>query len=232
MEVTVEVAADGSHCVELAADATAADLLRAVGFSPLEATVLVDGRPIPNDAPVEAEAVTVLRLVAGGCRPPRDRGRHGPGPGVESIDDRPTPPAGVQGRTVGQTTDVEGRVAGLTIRTGRETDHSTVMAILQAALLEVTTEQVREGETLVATADGRVIGALVLDGAAIVAIAVRPGRRDAGVGSALVMAAAERRTRLVADFDDHIRPFYAGLGFRIRPGDVPGRLHGVLESSR
>lgn len=46
--------------------ATYADLLAAVDLRPAEATVLVDDRPVPEDAEVEAETVQVLRLVAGG----------------------------------------------------------------------------------------------------------------------------------------------------------------------
>lgn len=65
MRVTVSVVGDEDH--ELAVeDATYGDLLAAVDLSPQEATVLVDGRPVPEDAPVEAERVEVLRLIQGG----------------------------------------------------------------------------------------------------------------------------------------------------------------------
>lgn len=65
MRVTVSVVGDEDH--ELAVeDATYGDLLVAVDLSPQEATVLVDGRPVPEDAPVEAERVEVLRLIQGG----------------------------------------------------------------------------------------------------------------------------------------------------------------------
>lgn len=74
--VTVSIAGEGDHEVDLEAiggdalsgpDApTYADLLSAVELSPHEASVLVEGRPVPDDRPVEAEHVTVLRLIKGG----------------------------------------------------------------------------------------------------------------------------------------------------------------------
>lgn len=74
--VTVEVAGEGDREVDLDAvgsdtvsDAetpTYADLLSAVDLSPHEASVLVEGRPVPEDRPIEAERVTVLRLIKGG----------------------------------------------------------------------------------------------------------------------------------------------------------------------
>ncbi|MGQ3412817.1 ubiquitin-like small modifier protein SAMP2 [Natrinema sp. LN54] len=45
---------------------TYADLLREVDLSPHEVSVLVDGRPVPEDQPVESDYVTVLRLIKGG----------------------------------------------------------------------------------------------------------------------------------------------------------------------
>lgn len=66
MEVAVAVAGEEPERVELPADATYADLLAAVDRSQHEAAVLVDGRPVPADAPVEASAVEVLELVKGG----------------------------------------------------------------------------------------------------------------------------------------------------------------------
>ena len=67
MRVTVSVA--GSEDREVAVDgedATYADLLSAVDLSPQEAAVLVDGRPVPEDAPVATERVEVVRLIQGG----------------------------------------------------------------------------------------------------------------------------------------------------------------------
>jgi sulfur carrier protein len=66
MQVTVDVKGEAETDVEAATDATYADLLDAVDLSPHEVTVLVDGRPVPEDQPVTTEHVTVLRLVKGG----------------------------------------------------------------------------------------------------------------------------------------------------------------------
>lgn len=66
MHVTVDIAGEEPRECDLPADATYADLLRAVDLGPHEASVLVDGRPVPEDAPVQAEEVRVLRLVQGG----------------------------------------------------------------------------------------------------------------------------------------------------------------------
>jgi sulfur carrier protein len=71
MELTVDVVGEGSREVDLAPEATYADLVRAVGYSVHEVTVLVDGRPVPEDQPVDAGGdgdsdIRVLRLVKGG----------------------------------------------------------------------------------------------------------------------------------------------------------------------
>lgn len=68
MERTVTVAVVGGEAREVAVgpDATYADLLDAVDLNPQEATALVDDRPVPEDAPVDADRVRVLRLIRGG----------------------------------------------------------------------------------------------------------------------------------------------------------------------
>lgn len=66
MNVTVEVVGEGSHDVDADADATYADLVRAVDLNVNEVSVLVDGSPVPEDQPVETEQITVLRLIQGG----------------------------------------------------------------------------------------------------------------------------------------------------------------------
>lgn len=66
MEVTVDVKGGQTEVIKTDKTTTYADLLAAVDLSPQEAAVLVDGRPVPEDNPVSAEKVTVLRLVAGG----------------------------------------------------------------------------------------------------------------------------------------------------------------------
>ena len=62
--VTVEVVGGETH--EIDGGETYGDLLAAVGLNPHEATVLVDGRPVPEDSTVETESVRVLRLIKGG----------------------------------------------------------------------------------------------------------------------------------------------------------------------
>lgn len=65
MDVTVEVVGGDTH--QLSVDSpTYADLLAEIELSPHESTVLVDGRPVPEDQPVAADRVQVLRLIMGG----------------------------------------------------------------------------------------------------------------------------------------------------------------------
>jgi sulfur carrier protein len=67
VRVTLEVVGGSEHELELE-DATYGDLLGEIGLSPNEVAVLVDGRPVPEDQPVDADRARVLRLVAGGVR--------------------------------------------------------------------------------------------------------------------------------------------------------------------
>lgn len=66
MRVTCEVVAGDTHQLDLPDDAVYGDVIRAVGLSEHEAAVLVDDSPVPEDAPVEAGTVRLLRLVQGG----------------------------------------------------------------------------------------------------------------------------------------------------------------------
>ena len=66
MRVTVTVVGEATHDVDVDADATYADLARAVGYSPHEVSVLVDDTPVPADQPVDADRVRVLRSIKGG----------------------------------------------------------------------------------------------------------------------------------------------------------------------
>ncbi|WP_255190585.1 ubiquitin-like small modifier protein SAMP2 [Natronobeatus ordinarius] len=72
MRVTVDVKGEGTYEVDLedrvgnGEEPTYADLLTDVELSPHEVSVLVDGRPVPEDQPVEVDHVTVLRLIKGG----------------------------------------------------------------------------------------------------------------------------------------------------------------------
>jgi len=67
MDVTVEVVGAETHEVAVDPGATYADLLAPLPYTRHEVTVLVDDRPVPEDADVgDVDRVRVLRLVAGG----------------------------------------------------------------------------------------------------------------------------------------------------------------------
>jgi sulfur carrier protein len=67
MDVTAEVVGEEVYDLSLEGSTpTYADLLAELDLSPHEASVLVDGRPVPEDRPVEAEHVRVVRLIKGG----------------------------------------------------------------------------------------------------------------------------------------------------------------------
>jgi sulfur carrier protein ThiS len=130
---------------------------------------------------------------------------------------------------------VKGGAAERAIRVGHAApdDHLDVMRVLDGAMLAVGAETVREriasGAVLVATIDGRTVGALVRDGDRVTAVATRRRWRDRGVGTALVSAAADRRERLVAEFDPDVRPFYESLGFEVVETEgADDRLRGRL----
>lgn len=121
----------------------------------------------------------------------------------------------------------------LRARPATESERVAVANVIDGAALELPDAVLREAITtesaLVAVtreAD-RVLGALVLDGDRIRAVAVRRNRRDQGIGTRLVEAAAECRDRLVAECDERVRPFWASLGFVIESTDDPGRFVGV-----
>jgi len=111
------------------------------------------------------------------------------------------------------------------VRTGEPSEVPEVMGILDAAMLDISPETVRsvtdsgvDGAVLLAAEEGRILGALVLVGREIEAVAVRPKRRGQGIGTALVGVASGRGGgRLVAAFDAGLRPFYEGLGFEVAP---------------
>ncbi|RLM96427.1 GNAT family N-acetyltransferase [Haloarcula sp. Atlit-7R] len=116
------------------------------------------------------------------------------------------------------------------VREATEADLPAVMNVLDGAALEIDVATVRGGierdGTLVAvsgdgetTTSDRVLGALVLDGDRVAAVAVRRRRRGQGIGTRLVEAALDRRDRLIAEFDADVRPFYERLGFDVEPLD-------------
>ena len=66
MRVTVSVVGEDTHEVDVADGDTYADLLGDLEYSPHQVSVLVDGRPVPEDQRVDADRIEVLRLVKGG----------------------------------------------------------------------------------------------------------------------------------------------------------------------
>ncbi|ERH09265.1 MAG: acetyltransferase (GNAT) family [halophilic archaeon J07HX64] len=106
-----------------------------------------------------------------------------------------------------------------------------MLTVLDGALLAVEFGSLRRaveaGNVLVAVSTaGTVLGVLVLDGEEITAIAVRRRRRDQGIGTALVKAAAGRCERLYAEFDGRVAAFWRSLGFDTEPLAAPDRFRG------
>lgn len=119
------------------------------------------------------------------------------------------------------------------VRPATESEHAAVANVIDGAALELADDVLRAAieteSALVAVTgeDDRVLGALVLDGVRILAVAVRPNRRGQGIGTRLVTAAAERRDRLVAECEESVRPFWDSLEFAIESADESGRFVGV-----
>lgn len=138
------------------------------------------------------------------------------------------------------------------IRTGTPEDLPAVLNVLDGGGLQTSAEEIRQGlergEVFVATgsSSGTIVGAMVLDGEVIRAIAVRPARRSQGIGTALVEAGgANRRKRLaearvdsretlVATFHESVAPFWQSLEFDCERIDGTDRYRGVrsLETDR
>lgn len=120
------------------------------------------------------------------------------------------------------------------VRPANADDAPAVIAILDAAMLAFDRsgidDRIRQDDVFVAERAGEVVGALVLEGERVTAIAVRPYARDEGRGRALIEAALSDRGRLTAGCDAQQRPFYEAVGFELeqRPD---GRWEGVLEAS-
>ena len=119
-----------------------------------------------------------------------------------------------------------------------------VRNVLDGAALQVERslpDVIAEQAVLVAVSEREtVLGALVLSGREITAVAVRPGRRGQGIGTRLVDAARTHdsplgdaarahNSPLVAEFDSTVADFWRAVGFRCEPlhGD---RLRGELLS--
>lgn len=134
-----------------------------------------------------------------------------------------------------------GRDTPPAVRPATEADLVAVMRLLDAAVLEadasVVSDRIDDDAVLVALADSRIVGTLVLDDSHVDAIAVQQERRGRGIGTELVEAAAASVDgALTAEFDDTVRPFYASLGFDIetKAGEQSesDRLSGRLRGTR
>jgi GNAT superfamily N-acetyltransferase len=114
-------------------------------------------------------------------------------------------------------------------RTATADDLPSIMNVIDGAFLAIDASTVRARipqSVLVAVDDDGVLGALVLNGNHIDAVAVRRNRREQGIGRALVEAASERRGRLTASFRPEVSLFYESLGFEIEQTSET-RCHGV-----
>lgn len=118
-----------------------------------------------------------------------------------------------------------------------------VLNVIDNALLEVATPRVRtaieDGDVLVARdrdgdhqAKGGILGALVVEGNEITAVAVRRRRRNAGIGAQLVGKATELRPQLCAQFDARVRPFWESFDCDIEPVTGSERFRAVFECRR
>jgi ribosomal protein S18 acetylase RimI-like enzyme len=140
------------------------------------------------------------------------------------------------------------------IRTAILDQYTEVLSILTAAALQTDAERIRtaiQRDTVLVALSAPVeqagqsgesspqptqrvlpvLGVLVLEETEITAIAVRPNRRGQGIGSALVTEALRSRTRLVAEFDPSVRPFWESLEFEISQIGGTDRLRGTKHST-
>ncbi len=120
------------------------------------------------------------------------------------------------------------------VQEATQEDLPAVMTVFDSAMLETDADTVSEaidrGDVLLAVRENRILGACLLVDEEIVAVAVRQKRRDQGIATALVEAAAEERDRLVAEFDRKVRPFWDSLGFEVEPLGGGDRYRAVLET--
>ena len=109
------------------------------------------------------------------------------------------------------------------IRPATTDERAAVRNVIDGAALAVgdLSDALAAGSVLVAVAEGRMLGALVLDGHEITAIAVRRRRRGQGIGTALVEDALARRSELVAECDAGVAEFWRAVGFEMTPRSSP-----------
>ncbi|MFB6086325.1 MAG: GNAT family N-acetyltransferase [Halodesulfurarchaeum sp.] len=107
-------------------------------------------------------------------------------------------------------------------------DLAAIMNVFDGADLEVGAETVGEhadrGTVLVARSEGGTVLAALVGrprerDVRIEPIAVRPGRRGQGIGTALIREAGARWGRLTASFERELAPFYRQAGFDVECED-------------
>ena len=107
-------------------------------------------------------------------------------------------------------------------RSAIPSDIPYIMNIIDGALLQTDLKMLKtrisRRDVIVAESHTAIIGVIILAENVIDAIAVRSKRRNQGIGSALVFAAAEQiGSPLTAEFDLTSLSFYQHLGFLISP---------------
>lgn len=104
------------------------------------------------------------------------------------------------------------------VRISTSADASAAIALLDAAMLSFNRDAVRhragtDALYVVTNQDG-IVGAALLAGQTLEAIAVTPRLRNNGIGTRLVQSILADRDRLVATCRPSVEPFYAALGAR------------------
>ena len=221
MQVTVEVVGGETQTCAVDDDATYADLIRTAGYHPQEATILVDGTPVPGDAAVDTDCVRLLRLIQGGSD-------------TEVRE---------QISTNARTDTTESLPAGVSIEPATPADRLDIVRVLDAAMLQTDVsalaERIAADAVICARFErtGAVVGAVIVtrpatDTAHIDALAVRRARRGNGIGSALVARAVAAASgdsavrRVTVGFDDPLTSLYTDCGFDIAQDDGENRWVG------
>ncbi len=105
------------------------------------------------------------------------------------------------------------------IRPARTAEADAVIALLDQAMLSFDRRSIRDRihreSVLLATHREDLSGVVVLAGGHIEAIAVKPSRRDEGIGRALIEAVFDRSDRVTAGCHPQARAFYRALDFSL-----------------
>lgn len=124
------------------------------------------------------------------------------------------------------------------VREAKQNEADAIRGLIEASMLELEPGLIHSiiasrtpGTVLVAvdSEDSPILGAIVVDGRRIEAIAVRPNRRDQGIGTALLTNAAEQtENELIATFDPSVWPFYERLGFEVESIEEDSRVRATF----